>query len=69
MQRSEAKYWLSYVGRALKDIEDGQTYQAQRVVKIRRDKKKPPIAYYELVRVNEHANSKRMTEWDYEYQK
>ncbi len=59
---------LSHVGRTFKDTEDGQTYQVQRVVKSKADKKNPPTAYYELANINEHANTKRMTEFDYEYQ-
>ena len=59
---------LSHVGRAFKDNEDGQTYQVQRVVKSKADKKNPPTAYYELANINQHSNSRRMSEQDYEYQ-
>ena len=59
---------LSHVGRTFKDNEDGQTYQVQRVVKSKADKKNPPTAYYELANINQHSNSRRMSEQDYEYQ-
>ena len=59
---------MEHVGRTFKDNEDGQTYQVQRVVKSKADKKNPPTAFYELANINEHSNSRRMNELDYEYQ-
>ena len=38
------------------------------MVKSKADKKNPPTAYYELANINQHSNSKRMSEHDYEYQ-
>lgn len=65
---AKRKKILSHVGRTFKDNEDGHTYQVQRVVKSKADKKNPPTAYYELANINEHSNSRRMSEQDYEYQ-
>ena len=59
---------LEHVGRTFKDNEDGQTYQVQRVVKSKADRKTPPTAFYELANINEHSNSRRMNEMDFEYQ-
>ena len=59
---------MEHVGRTFKDNEDGQTYQVQRVVKSKADKKNPPTAFYELANINEHSNSRRLNELDYEYQ-
>ena len=56
------------MGRTFKDNEDGQTYQVQRIVKSKSDRKNPPTAFYELANINEHSNSRRMNEMDFEYQ-
>ena len=65
---TKRKKILDHVGRTFKDTGDGQTYQVQRVVKSKADKKSPPTPFYELANIHEHSNSKRMTELDHEYQ-
>ena len=65
---AKRKKTLEHVGRTFKDKEDGQTYQVQRVVKSKADRKTPPTAFYELANINEHSNSRRMNENDFEYQ-
>ena len=57
---AKRKKTLEHVGRTFKDNEDGQTYQVQRVVKSKADRKTPPTAFYELANINEHSNSRRM---------
>ena len=37
-------------------------------MKSKSDRKNPPTAFYELANINEHSNSRRMNEMDFEYQ-